>query len=244
MKNFYNVIVMVVVTLFLTSCDYSRYIGIDLNDYPDLEDNSQCKMIITNPNEPDFADTISWNGKWIKYEMSDTKQEYLAFVDIYKLDNDYDKKLFCSVVAVEDGGVIIKAYSRDSIFLSGSKSNNLISNFWHGQTMKIKNMSTYNEKDSQCLHNYHNYLNKEIDNHNEDLYGAFLYSLDIALRIMEYNEVDMSYSAFANKMKKEITDGSYVSKHNIAMPILDCVITMGDLPLLYYFDFYQHMLII
>lgn len=224
--------------LFFSSCGHSHSITIDLRDYPGLDSDSKYAMIIENPNDSNSIDTIYWSGdKLFNWEMNNNSQEYLAFVEVNKVGNDstFEGQLFCSVVAIEDGGVTIRALKNDSIILQGSKSNEAINQFWYGE--KGKSLNSEVEKARAIL-------SDEMKNHPDDLYGAFLYSWNVIICMTEADlDKDVSLLIKAVELKEEIEQfDSYVAKHCIITPsILDNVMEAGSISIPNYLRYIKSM---
>lgn len=224
-------------TLFLLSCSVSRHICIDLEDYVGLDDKDvHFQMIIDNPNEPNSADTVYWQGsKKFKYELKETPDDYLAFVEVSKLDeDDLEHRLFRSVAAIDGDNITIRVLKRDSVILSGSKSNECITNFWHGKILEGQIINDY--KDIIC------FCQNEIKNHPNDLYGAFIYSFEF---IHQYRHIDESISPAikAEMILDEIKHSdSYIYNHSVVRPFLDTIISAGDVSMTLKMAFISYMI--
>lgn len=229
---------MALLIILLSSCNENRQIKIDMQSYKGLTENDQFYMIIHNPNDSSFVDTVEWSGKkQYTWPVTETWPDCLAFVDVFKKavkENEYDTLLLCTVVAIEKGGATIKAESQENIMLSGSNSNKLINNFWHGEKD-----SEYNDADS-----FTKYLGKEISNHSEDLYGAYLYSVEQTLNIINScKDADKrnSIALIAQELQKESEQSdTYAAKHHVS--ILNDIIKAGDFSPAMLYNFMRYML--
>ena len=206
--------------LSFLSCS-SRHICIDIEEYPGLEENTHYRLIIDTPNVSNSTDTVYWqNSKKYKLGLKESAcDEYLAFVEVSKQDEtgEYGQRLFRSVAAIDGNHITIKAFKKDSIILSGSKSNEYITNFWNGKMAEFSDDNILND-----------FFQNEIRNHPADLYGSFTYSLECLRQMMDSGE-DLSLSVKADMLLKEIQHSdSYIYNHCVICPFLEVVIKAGD----------------
>ena len=226
---------------FLLSCSSSRQICIDIEDYVGLEDDSHYRMIIEIPNEPNSADTIYWQGsKRFRYAMKESYDNCLSFVEVSELnDRDhFEHRLFRSVAAIDGDIITIKVYKRDSVMLSGSKSNESITDFWQGKMLQGYMKNSNDNIDFNIIHDF---CHNEIQNHSTDLYGAFIYSWECMLQLIDIDE-SIPPSIKAAMMLDEIKQSdSYISNHCVVHPFLDDIILAGDVSPLLINEFTSYM---
>ena len=224
-----------VCAFLLLSCSSNRYICIDMEDFSGLEENFRYQMIIENPNEPNTADTVYWQGsKRFKYELKEITDDFLAFVEVSKMGdmNDAEQILFRSVAAIDGDNITVKAFKRDSIVLSGSKFNEYITDFWHG---RIMDENLIREQNNTNI--VHAFCQKEMNNHPNDLYGAFIFSWDCMIQMMN----NFSYEKTIMLQTEIKQSHSYISSHSVIRPYLEDIITAGDLSPLLVSDFTSYM---
>lgn len=168
----------------VSSCSSSdrRVLCIDMSDYEGLGDDSCYQMVIHDPNKENSCDTMYWQGdKVIEYEVK--LEDCLAFVEVGEQygQTDYYKTLFRSVVALDGDYVKIKVADDNSVFLSGSQSNELISRFVHGSKAGILSPDL---KETDYATRLHDFCVKETELHPNDLYGAFMYSWLVVINVI------------------------------------------------------------
>ena len=124
---------MLVALLCACNSPSSRYLVVDLRNYADLEENAHFMMLFSNPLDSAKQDTISWSGdKRFRYKLDDMSQDFLAFVDVYVIpenEDEINRRLFKSIVAIDGYEAIVSADNRYTVHLSGTPSNKKINDF-------------------------------------------------------------------------------------------------------------------
>lgn len=225
------------------SCSSSRKIYIDMEDYVGLANDLHYRLIVDNPNVPNSADTVFWQGrKTIELKLKEASGEFLAFVEVSTLDetNEIAQRVFRSVAAIDGDVITIRAIKKDSVLLSGSNSNKDITNFWQSKISEDC-IRCNNQHDFNILNGF---FQDEIQKHPKDLYGSFIYSWECMMRIMQMAHIDENISPCikADMLKKEIEQSdTYMSSHCIIYPFLDTIITAGDYSPLLIYEFTSYM---
>lgn len=226
----------------LCACNSSstRCLVVDLSNYADLEDNAHFMMLFSNPLDSMKQDTIYWTGdKRYRYEI-ESSEDFLAFVDVYAIpenEEELNKLLFRTVVAIDGPEAIVSAENRYTVSLSGTPSNIQIHNL---RTEQYKG-EVPQEVDTMTF--IKNYMQEEMSTHQNDLYGAYIYSFLSIMRLAEVEEsYDMSYFMFAQQViEEEKQADTYLSKHNIALPYYDLVMKVGDVSASLVSEFIRYM---
>ena len=172
----------------------------------------------------------------MEFEVDEQFHDILAFVEVTKLgsDDDVDKRLFRSVVAVDGDKVTINVTEDGSIYLSGSKTNENITKFWHDEMLDTNQIGNPNYMND--------WLQEEIRRHPSNLYGAYISSWDYAIRLINADNKDLSPAIQAQLLIDEMESGNpYLANHNVAKPLLEQVKECGDVSLFALSDFTSHM---
>ena len=220
MKQYLLVLCFLMLAVLLCSCSSSRVLRVDLREYEGLEDGSHYMMVVHQPLKENLTDTVYWSGdKTGKMEIH--YDDCLAFVDVFQQgeEDGYEIRLFRCVAAIEGDKVTICARNRNDVSLSGTQSNELISGFLHQEFQEEKQMREW--------------ITDGIEKHPNDLYGAYLYSLDVLFGLMEWaTEQDLygeeTPAIHAGRLRDEINQSSsYLSRHCVALPALEDVMMIG-----------------
>lgn len=172
--------------------------------------------------------------------MKESYDNCLSFVEVSELnDRDhFEHRLFRSVAAIDGDIITIKVYKRDSVMLSGSKSNESITDFWQGKMLQGYMKNSNDNIDFNIIHDF---CHNEIQNHSTDLYGAFIYSWECMLQLIDIDE-SIPPSIKAAMMLDEIKQSdSYISNHCVVHPFLDDIILAGDVSPLLINEFTSYM---
>lgn len=223
----------IAMAMLLGACTSSSLLKVDIQNYKGLSNDAQYRMIIENPCELEKSDTVYWlNNQLYQWEISRALQNYLAFIEVSVLDTTYDsyQSLFRTVAAMDGKSVIVKATDSNTIYLSGTESNEHINDFWHGQFEIDGNA---NLVDTTIVAK--NFMRQEIQKHPNDLYGAYLYSLNLFLRIIEMYEKE------DGDMLDDIASNSYYDSHNVATPFIEKILYVGDVSGLIVYEYTSYM---
>lgn len=219
----------------------SRSVVVDLRNYADLDENTQFMMLFSNPLDTTVQDTIYWTGdKRYRYALADSLQDFLAFVDVYALpenENEYRTMLFSSVVAIDGHEAIVSADNRYTVRLSGTKANNLIND------LRTKQLSEEIPQDMDTMTYITDYFLNELSSHPNDLYGTYIYSYLSVIRLGDYEEsYNFSACIFAQQIIQEEKEAdTYLSKHNVAIPVFERVAMIGDISATLILEFERYM---
>lgn len=240
-------LIVVFVALGLTSCgskgnsSSTRCLVVDMSNYPDLDKDAHFMMQFSNPLDSMVRDTIYWTGdKKIRYELNDSLQDFLAFIDVFMIPDNEDeinKFLFRTVVALDGQEPIVRADNRYTVLLSGTPANQQINDL---RTEKYKGELPQGMDTMTFIKNY---LQHELSMHQNDLCGAYIYSYLAVQRLAEFEETeDMSYWLYAQQIiEEEKQTNTYLSKHNVALPIFESVRLIGDVSSTVVLDFVRYM---
>lgn len=224
--------------VLLAACSSSpKSLRINLQDYQGLSDGERFRMTIDNPRLEQEPDTIYWSDdKDFEYTFDGNPEEFLAFVEVVTVDEEgySEKYLFSSVVAI-DGEAVISARSDSSLTLSGTRSNDLITAFWHHP---LNNEDVFEEDmDARARA----FMQEEMRQHPKDLYGAYLYSWDVFTRMCEAFDGEDTLPA-VQALEEEIqSSNAYYAEHNVAEPFVGAVLNMGDISIFLIFHFVSYM---
>lgn len=223
-----------------SSSSESRVLCVDMRECSDLDDHSRYQMVIYDPNEPASCDTVFWQGdKVIEHKVK--MEDCLAFVEVGKQEGapDYYSSLFRSVVALDGERVTIKLSDANSVLLSGSRSNELISKFVH-EPLEGVLLPDLNEEDNMTA--LYDFCTKEIERHPDDLYGAYIYSLKVLMHMSRISGLDSSMSVEAGYLLDEIEKSdAYSVSHCVVSPFLQMIMIAGDLSPYVYYDFISYL---
>ena len=221
----------------VSSCSSSserRVLCVDMRECSDLDDDSRYQMVIYDPNEPASCDTVFWQGdKVIEHKVK--LEDCLAFVEVGEQygQTDYYKTLFMSVVALDGDYVKIKVADDNSVFLSGSQSNELISRFVHGSKAGILSPDL---KETDYATRLHDFCVKETELHPNDLYGAFMYSWLVVINVIRGASADgvdwgdNSPAVLAGGWLHEIENSTvYSVSHSVVALWLKSILIVGDI---------------
>ena len=215
----------------MSSCSSSserRVLCVDMRECSGLDDDSRYQMVIYDPNDPASCDTVFWQGdKVIEHKVK--MEDCLAFVEVGKQEGapDYYSTLFRSVVALDGERVTIKLSDANSVLLSGSRSNELISKFVH-EPLEGVLLPDLNEEDYMTA--LYDFCTKEIERHPDDLYGAYMYSLKVLMHMYRISGLDSSMSVEAGSLLDEIEKSdAYSVSHCVVAPFLQMIMLAGDL---------------
>ena len=232
---------------FIVSCwsssSESRVLCVDMRECSDLDDDSRYQMVIYDPDEPASCDTVFWQGdKVVEHEVK--LEDCLAFVEVGKQEDgtDYYNTLFRSVVALDGERVTIKLSDANSVFLSGSRSNELISKFVH-EPLEGVLLPDLNEEDHKTA--LYDFCMKEIERHPDDLYGAYMYSLKVLMHMSRISGLDSSMSVEAGSLLDEIEKSdAYSVSHCVVSPFLQMIMRAGDLSPYVSYEFISYLFLL
>lgn len=203
-----------------SSDDKPRTLTIDMTGCAGLDDASSYRMVIHDPNFIYFADTVYWkDSKKFTYEFEDKSRDFLAFIKVDKVDDEKnsEREIFRSIVAIDANTLTAGPDFLGRVHLSGSTSNELITDF---------RISREQER--------HEALTEEMKAHPDDMYGSYLYSCycmsEMARYIESINLYDNSSSAAvkASSLLIEAKDpDNFMTSHSVAGPFLNLFI-LGD----------------
>lgn len=212
-----------------SSSSECRVLCVDMRECSGLDDDSRYQMVIYDPNDPASCDTVFWQGdKVIEHKVK--MEDCLAFVEVGKQEDgtDYYNTLFRSVVALDGERVTIKFSDANSVLLSGSRSNELISKFVHEPLEGVFLPDLREEDNKTAL--YDDFCTKEIERHPDDLYGAYMYSLKVLMHMSRISGLDSSMSVEAGSLLDEIEKSdAYSVSHCVVAPFLQMIMIAGDL---------------
>ena len=238
-----KVLILSMLVAHLCACNSlsSKCLVVDLRNYADLEDNAHFMMLFSNPLDFAEQDTIYWTGnKKFIYALDDSSQDFLAFVDVYVIpdnEDEFNTLLFKSVVAIDGNEAIICADNRYTVRLSGTPSNKMINDL---RTEQFKGEIPCGVDTMAFMKNY---ILNEMSEHSNDLYGAYIYSYLSFMRLGEFEETDdFSACMFVQQLiQEEMEADTYLSKHNIALPIFERVKMIGDISSTLILEFVRYM---
>ena len=240
--NILNIIFLATIQIFAVSNESQKSLCIDLTDFEGLKKNSHYQLIISDPCDYSKNDTLYWeNEKTFTTPIDDSWGDCLAFVNISLTDKEQNctDRLASTVVALEEGDITIKAIRNGGIILSGSKSNEFISDLWKSGIL----MKSYKK--------FKNHLKEELDKNSDNLYGAYLYSLDTAIdmfagkaskEMLEATKGDCSPVLLAIWLTENIKmDDSYAAEKCISPVFFEEIKISGDVSPLIVNQFYKYM---
>ena len=234
-----------ILTLLLTACASSsrcRYLIIDMRDYVGLSNKEKYRMVFDNPRLKETPDTIYWSGdKSFKWEIPNDSSEFLAFVEVSTLDEEgyVSKRLFRSVAAIDTDEVTIRATQRDSVFLSGSESNQNICRFWY---MKADLDHAEITDTASFMWDYtQHFLQSEMQQHPNDLYGAYLYSIELFLHLATGYSGGDSYTMLPALRAAMQHANTYYAEHNVFLPLLERIMEVGDVSAVIVYEYTSYL---